>query len=133
MATKVEVKTVPEAEDFTFEYTDDIDNIYKAARLMRMQLDAPDLALIEQVTVHFADGTMYILQSDFANGTSAGATNLFNPWPMDDMDRLIQTLSEIGIPYEAHYDANLVIINADASDKYVGVAFNDDGTYSFSN
>ena len=53
---KVEVKTVPMAEDVVFEYTDDIDTPAKVIRLMRQQLDSQELALIEEIKMTFPNG-----------------------------------------------------------------------------
>ena len=116
--TTVEAKTVPMAEDFTFTYTDDIDTPTKVIRLMRMQLDSTDLALIEEIKMTFPDGSTVV---------NSGPLH-WNNRPLDDMEKLIATLNEIGIPYEVDYAGEMV--NVEDGHRGISFAFND-GKYTF--
>lgn len=119
--TTVAVKTVPDAEDFKFTYTDDINTSGKVLRLMRQQLDSMDLALIEEMAITYANGQVHTIKDPFLQGDNPA-----------DMEKLIATLNEIGVPYEADYADNFVTVDANASDKYVTIVFDEDGKFSFS-
>lgn len=56
MATIVAVKTVPLAEDCTFEFEDDVNTAVAVKQQLRMQLDSQELALIVGGTISYADG-----------------------------------------------------------------------------
>ena len=120
--TKVAAITVPLAENFEFNYSDDINTSSKVLRLMRQQLDFTELALIEELTITYANGQTNTIKDPFLQGEDP-----------DDMEKLIATLNEIGVPYEADYADNFVTVDANASDKYVTIVFGEDGKFSFSN
>lgn len=56
------------------------------------------------------------------------------PEAKSDKDKLVETLEEIGVPFEVSEDGEYsdVTIEASASDKYVNVTFKN-GQYKFSN
>ena len=119
--TKVAAITVPLAENFEFTYANDVDTSTKVLRLLRQQLDSTDLALIEELTITFDDGHVHTLKDPFLQGHEP-----------DDLEKLVAVLTDIGVPYEVDYAEDFVTIQADASDKYVTVVF-ENGEYSFSN